>query len=257
MKKKFNLLNFILLCVIMVNYEPLRANPIPEEMKSFSRKSYNRLPLSHEADQTLQRNGNLSACLQEAAVITEKYGVSDSIGFRLLHRHEKLEKGKVMVERFDHWQSNPALITTVEDKEGTKTYPASWSCQNGALQVFEYSEDPNVKKVANVLGKNLTFFEEMRVVLEKHGLDHILAPAILVKDSLVHFDSTKVLYELISSNPYASILVTKSFDELDAIRRSQRNVIQTTWGLDGNNKLPVNCVTYCEQWHSRVHAETT
>lgn len=92
---KTNIFKIILLCTAIMDVGHLKANPIPEEMTNFSRRSYNSLPFSKEANEKLQQNGNLSLFLKEAKKVAKKYDVKDSIGFRLLHRHESVKKGKV------------------------------------------------------------------------------------------------------------------------------------------------------------------
>ena len=242
---KIKYIQISLLTSVVLYGHSVQANKIPEELRDFNHRTYNALPLSGEADLELKKNGNLNKFLEDVAPVVEKYDFGHSIGFRLLHRHETLEEGQVMVENFDHWKGVPALITTLENKDTPKIYPASWSCGSSGLTVFEYSKDSRAKKVAKKLGANPAFLGEIKDLLIENKLEHILAPAILTRENFVHFNATQPLYELIRPAPYASILVNKSLEEIRAVSEAGGNLVRTTWPVGNNNKYEVLCVTHC------------
>ena len=245
MRIKIKYIQISLLTSVILYGHSVQANKIPEELRDFNHRTYNALPLSAEADLELNKNGNLNKFLEDATPVAEKYNLSDSIGFRLLHRHEILEEGKVMVESFGHWRELPAFITTPEKEDTPKTYPASWAYDTSGLKVFEFSTDPEVKKVAKQLGVHRGFFEEMKEVLVKHQLEKILAPAVLLRNSFVHFDRTQPLYEIIESQPYTSVLINKSQEELDQESEKGKKLIRTTWPLGTNNPNETICAVSC------------
>lgn len=244
-------LNLSLLCSVLLCTASF-AGKIPEELKEFSHTTYNSLPLSGEADSNLKQNGRLHKFLEEVTPLVEEQGLTESIGFRLAHRHDVVQQGEKMVERFDYWKEKPSFITTIEKEDAPKTYPASWLYTSSGLKVFEYSSDPEVKKVIKSLSDPQKFFEKIGEIAEKYELKGILSPAILGRSSFAHFNTEQPLYELISPEPYASVLINKSLEEIEQETKNGGNLVRTTWALK-NPQTPIVCINFCHWVDDRIH----
>ncbi len=226
-----------------------------EKLNDYSSQLYNSLPLSAEGHSKLQANGNIGKALDEALPIAEQHGLSKKIGLRLLHRHECVNAGEIMLERFGEWDSKPAFITFIEDGAGVKTlYPASWISTASGTRVFEFSDDPAVREVcATIEGSGI--YDKIVGVLKKHRLNDILGVSVTERSTLDRFTKGQPFYELIRPAPYASVLINKPWDE---IRGAEGMLVRTTWVI-GNPAHDVECVTYCHtsdgdyNWHQITH----
>lgn len=254
---KYKKLNLAILCSVLFCTASF-AGKVPEELKEFSHTSYNSLPLSGEADLNLKRNGNLNKFLEEVTLIVEEQGLAESIGFRLSHRHDLVQQGEKMVEKFDYWKGNPAFITTIEKEDTPKIYPASWLYTSSGLKVFEYSSDPEVKKVIKSISEPQKFFERIGEIAEKYELKSILSPAILERRSFAHFNTEQPLYELISPEPYSSVLINKSLEEIEQDTQNGGNLVRTTWALKNpltNTLCYVLCYVNNGLHNARYHSD--
>lgn len=243
----------MLLCVLF--YVPGWATEV--DLKGLDVRSYNSLSMSHDADKVLKENGNLPQFLEEALPIAQRYGLENEIGFRLAHKHHDLDESKGMVERFQRIKGIPAFVTTIEEMgEGSEAVPASWIYSSHGLKVFEYSADPNVANIVEKLSNLPGFWKELERLTKRLGLLEIVAPAVLNKENFKYFNTGQPLFEKIRMQPYASILVNKSIEEINEIRGF---LVQTTWALP-NTRPDVLCVTHCGysedeyRWHEVWHS---
>ena len=212
-----------------------------DTLMKHSFNAYNRLPLSAAAHLKLNRNGNIERLLEEVLPIAKKCELSGKIGFRLAHQHHPISEGEVMVESFKYWKSTPAFITSVKKQKSTVgILPASWLETPSGLKVFEFSDDLEVKKVLDILIEHPERYNEISKVCDRYGLKEILAFAIIDRSAFKYFNS-QPLYEMINPNPYASVLVNKSQED---IQEMSGLLVRTSW-LIGNPQHDVECVTYC------------
>lgn len=102
------------------------------------------------------------------------------------------------------------------------------------------------------MAKTPQFFKEIKEVLVKHKLEEIIAPAILSRKSFINFNPKQVLYEIIESQPYTSVLINKSSKFIEKFKKQGGNLIRTTWPVS-NKEQTVLCATYCDQFHVYEH----
>ncbi len=217
----------------------------------FDRDTYNSLPSVAIASRNLERNGNLEKVLEEGKKTVSDYDSVDFMGVRLLHRHNLLDLGEVMIEEFQTYEEAPALVTRNSSVDVSfEGKPASWMGKFGGTFVFEYSTDKNVKEGFRYLKEHPSLFLQIKGILQSYDLEDILAPAIVSRSVMPLFGDTDRLIEFGKrrkterGTEYRSIL-----QNIPLNKQGNSNIFMTNWGFVGKPKT-VGCMwqyNICEE----------
>lgn len=217
-------------------------------LRQFCCSTYNDLPSVEIADVNLSRSGALDAFLAEASKATASYDSIDFLGVRLLHNHNKLVDGEIMLEEFTYDQGEPAFITSNKSATTLKrSIPASWIKTSDGFRVFEYSTDEAVFSGFQYLAEHPNVLRILEELLQKYHLEPYLAPSITKLDSLTNFDSTQHLLEK------SRVIIKKDGTEIheNIVKAvsdnvySQMDVIRTSWSINSEPMDPLYCWRSC------------
>ena len=92
-------------------------------------KSYNNLPTVFEANEYLNKH-NTKQIFYELFEIIKKYNLENTVGVRLLHKHNDISSNEIMLEKSNFDEDGFALITqatTISEELTDESYvPNSW-----------------------------------------------------------------------------------------------------------------------------------
>ncbi|KAJ1443990.1 hypothetical protein B484DRAFT_389156 [Ochromonadaceae sp. CCMP2298] len=148
---------------------------------------YNGLPEVEDANAALRGKASVQDVLAEAMDIIESSELSAYLGVRLVHRHFRLGKDKVMVEQLEQCDNIDSLVTaesTLSMAKQLGAVPASWIFSEDAIFPFEYSTDQAVKDGVSKLLEAPQVFLTLRDLILTHHLEDLFAVAILKRQGL-------------------------------------------------------------------------
>lgn len=143
---------------------------------------YNTLLDVEDASEALHAHPNFEEFLRTFAPLTAVFDMQDVVGANLLHRHFTLDEGQLMVESFESWEGQPALVSRPSDGGGVRT-PSTWRLDpHGSLEPLEYSRDPGVSRAT--LEVSPEFIADYASLLSRLELQPLLGLTVLQRDSL-------------------------------------------------------------------------
>lgn len=176
----------LLMCVITkTQASVIDLETLDSSLQNFSCKRYNELKTVEEANNLLQQASNFSQFIEEAKSLAAAYEVSEFFGVRLAHKHTELLPNMIMVDNYEEWMDQKALVTRpIEQKSSNDAIPSSWILGKKGLsyKVFEYSTDPTVKKNFEILKAKPQIFEDFYNIAKSYNLEKILVPSILSRE---------------------------------------------------------------------------
>lgn len=169
--------------------------------------------------------------------VIRKHGLEEWIGIRLLHRHNGLMHGEIMLETEEFHSEHDIALTTMATSLSQikqKFGPNSWIAEGGRFYPLEYSHDPAIAEGPDFLEEHREFFEEFGAALSVFGVTGILGPCILRRK---FFDEHKPAVP--------AILVETSNDtrRANTVRFAEEGqydwnkMIQTTWTAIDSKEL--------------------
>ncbi|CAG8527857.1 7455_t:CDS:1 [Cetraspora pellucida] len=209
-------------------------------LSKYSLEKYNSLLLPEIANNELKnKNAEFDELIKNITPIIKKNKIE--LGLRLLHGHNIPLKGEqAMVEKFDYFQEEPALITSADSPNAS--YPASWILSDDQYWVFEYSSDPYVKKVYERL-EDSSVLDEISAQIRKYKLDSLIGPCITARETLNKFDMSEgksfVEHTIKIEDKFVNIVRSRPNDE------SATNGIKTIWGVKINDSCITNIPCFC------------
>jgi hypothetical protein len=230
---------------------------VEEPLNKFCLATYNSLPSVEEANDSLLSLGKTDDFLAEASSLIAGYDSVNFLGVRLIHQHNTLADGEIMLEEFKYDEGRPAIITSNSSIDAEGSIPASWLITPSGLRAFEYSTD-----VASLAGfQYLTEHPEtLRIVistLQKYALQSYLAPSVVTLDSFKYFEPSDRLVETSrtvvrgSREIHENIVKAVPSDVFSTL-----DVIKTSWHLNPVPGYELSCTKYCMQNNSGRHTGT-
>lgn len=144
--------------------------------------AYNNLPELDEADFALEESKK-SDIINELINIIVRNGLESTVGVRLLHKHNILYEGELMIE--DCFVGDEfTLVTKAENSQKlNKDYvPNSWALRGGEYVPIEFSARNLLTDIEINPDTHPKFFRELAEVLQSHGVDGVLGPSVLGSD---------------------------------------------------------------------------
>ena len=197
---------------------------------------YNSLPSVENADRDLRSHSSFQEVLSRAKQIVCSSGLEDFVGFRLIHRHFRLDREQVMVENFGFDDEIPSLITSalnISVAREKEAMPSGWIFSGSQVAAFEFSTDPAVKSGATMLQKNPHVFSALKDLIVEYKLETLLAVGIIKRDSLLLNDETSYVEESKSGMSVVQARAEPPYNE----------IIQTSWAF-ADPKPMDGCIPY-------------
>lgn len=182
--------------VFASNYTVYCSDVLVEEpLNKFCVATYNGLPSVEEANEGLLSLGKTDDFLAEAGSLIAAYDSVNFLGVRLIHQHNTLADGEIMLEEFKSDEGQPAIITSNKSVETEGSIPASWLITSSGLKAFEYSTDAASLAGFHYLNEHPEALRIVTSTLQKYALESYLAPSVLMLDALKYFEPSDHLVE--------------------------------------------------------------
>ncbi|WP_041388681.1 hypothetical protein [Polaromonas sp. JS666] len=189
-------------------------------------RSYNKLPTVFDADLAL-RQRDRDSVIEELLIVIEDHGLQNSVGLRLLHRHNEIAESEVMLEeaRFD--EHGLALVTLASPVAAVDSTVAanSWMLDGDEFIAVEYSrasllQSPGVSPKTQPL-----FFSALQRKLREFDVETWVGPALIESDFVSsHSQGRELLLEQSAFDDRANVLRYVSIDEI-----APSGVVETFW----------------------------
>ena len=199
-------------------------------------KTYNHLPDVFEADRDLTAFGRdiaVDALLQ----VIRTHSLDSSVGLRLLHKHNLIGEGELMVEDAVVDDNGFALITRASSasEECSGIVPNSWVLTDAGFIPMEYSNDTLIQDSTICPKTRPEFFAELATVLRKLGLSGLIGAALLSSDIVEanRPDGATVMLELSALDDRANVLRFVSIEDVPL-----NSTIETFWRSNSDSEKP-------------------
>jgi hypothetical protein len=228
---------------------------VEEPLNRFCVATYNGLPSVEAANAGLLSLGKTDDFLTEVSDLIAGYDSVNFLGVRLIHQHNTLADGEIMLEEFKYDEGEPVFITSNKSIETKGSIPASWLITPSGLRAFEYSTDVSSLAGFQYLNEHPETLRIVTSTLQKYGLESYLAPAVLMLDAFRYFEPSDRLLE-------TSRIVARGGHEIhenvvkgvpsDAF--SALDVIKTSWGINQEAKeLMCVSIRFCWTKEGGIH----
>ena len=220
--------------VFASNYTAYSSDVLVEEpLNKFCVATYNSLPSVEVASDRLLSLGKTDDFLSEVSSLIASYDSVDFLGVRLIHRHNKLADGEIMLEEFKYDEGEPAIITSNKSIDTEGSVPSSWIITPSGLRAFEYSTDVSSLAGFKYLSEHPETLKIVISTLQKYDLESYLAPSVMVLDAFRHFEPSDHLVET------SRTVVRESFKIHENVVKgvssdiySKLHVIKTGWPIN-------------------------
>jgi hypothetical protein len=206
---------------------------------------YNALPGIEQANDAIRKDRNFDALMSGLGRVILDHRLEDVIGIRLLHRHNDLRPGDLMVEDLEAFDESPALVTARYRKGDVdfEYMPSMWACRGDqGLQELEYSRRDLLATDAQFVKDNAKFFLKFAQEAKNLNTEDFLGVCLLDKNNFpVNKDSETEVESTDVVRPANVILIRSK----DLIRTE--NYFETTWQVhrESNTSCPTTCCSYC------------
>lgn len=230
-------------------------------MRTTDYSVYNSLMDVEDANRIFKGERTYEAALDKLGKAILRHGHENVIGARLLHRHNDLRPGDVMVEFYEELEGDGPALTTQRFEErvvGAKV-PAVWAClSDGDITPLEYCDASLSPVPATFFDEARPLFAEAAAIVQEFDLDNLIGLSLLNKDALKYDNETHAALEITDEERVANVVTVKSREDVDLSKH-----IETTWTFDSNVVMSCirNCYSYCviyspghaikhHNWHS-------
>lgn len=208
---------------------------------------YNHLPNVELADTMLSAAGRVQV-LSKLSKLIVQYGLEETIGIRLLHKHNLIDENEIMLEREERDSSGRPCLTThaiaQKDVVGGPKIANSWRTSDNRAVPIEFSVDPLVASCWR--DEIVQLLKQFGVLTSKLYVSGFMGPAILPRKFYSEHRPVfpAILLERTDRSRRANVV---QYEPLDALK--QINFIETTWKVQtnfaGGHEFLQGCSTYC------------
>lgn len=189
---------------------------------------YNGLPDVLVASNELSA-GNKTEVLDTLCKVILKHRLENTVGIRLLHRHNDIAQQELMLESEERDAEGRYCLSTVAvAQDGTLAAPNSWMLGEDGFQPLEFSLDPFVLAESGLTVREKEFYHEFGDTLKSLNVAGLLGPCIINRsffDKRRPEDSSMLsLIETTDDQRRANVL---RFDDESKYKPEQ--LIETTW----------------------------
>jgi hypothetical protein len=211
----------------------------------FDVNTYNRLPQLETATAKLQRaQGPFDEFIREASKRVTRSKVTDGqLGAFLLHRHWKLAKGEMMVERPRVLESGKiALVTSSTDGARARrsgVQPSRWAAPSVGrpMVALEFSADPFVIEINQKVVSDPQLLRDLAQIVGAYKLQGTVGFMVIPRKSL----RTERYPDFVETNVDGMSIVTG--ERLSA--EAKQDIIMTGWPLASSRRGTVFACCYC------------
>lgn len=215
------------------------------------REIYNTMDEVISADKALNKL-NKEGILDELSTIVLRHRLESHFGIRLLHKHNEINDGELMIERPECLVDGRDCLTTMATNapfSSSDMYPNSWRLVDGAMEAIEYSVDPLV--CGNHISSERVgvFFEEFGAVLHRLQVETLLGPCVIPRQFHSKKPNGAILVEETDEDRRANIVAFSDPSTYNAVR-----LIDATWVVKspGSTEIVAGCGTHCASGGSCV-----
>jgi len=188
-----------------------------------------------------KKNNVLDIFLTDVAPIFYKHKISSDIGVFLLHKHNDLTSGKIMLEHESEYLGEPALITA-ETTISDTSIPARWAVlSRNDYTPLEYTGDHLAAAALTRLQSNTEFLEEFASLIYAHDVNNLFGLCLADRG---FFQSPPSSSAKLVEESYPGVGNVVRWTLLD---NPDNNLIQTIWtfpATQGPACVPM-CKRYC------------
>jgi hypothetical protein len=210
---------------------------------------YNFLPTVLDADQELNSNDRDRALRTLSSVIA-RHGLERYLGIRLLHKHNDIADGEIMVEDIEIDSAGEfTLVTEPKDYagRGDKWQPNSWKLVGDDFIPIEFSCKDLLADTETSSPAQSQCFSELATSLRALQLEHLLGPTVNVGSAVeIHRPNGDAILSEVTDEEHRRNIV--KFVDLNNVDQSK--VIETAWFADTQTdslKLAQSCRTVCRK----------
>lgn len=220
----------------------------------FDVTAYNSLPDVGQANAALQRTGRLDDILSLVARLLSDEERESSLGLCLLHKHNEVPAGHLMVEALEVKDGRRSLATRLVEEavRAEDSVPTTWSLAGNRLAPLEYSADRlAVSGYDEACTTSSTLVRQVGDVIRLAGCEGLLGICVPDRSLFKEITSSQIAVEVSEWDEPANVvtLEERSAFELDKL-------IQTKWAFR-KGIVNAQCVPLCSQycyWLSPGHA---
>lgn len=205
------------------------AHVSPILSNSFDPALYNALPPVVSADKTFSEKTDAGLFFESAAELVCRFDLEKYIGVCLLHNHNKLEDGEVMVESFEYLgDGRPALVMALtKSPESREIVPVVWKLQKVSGKhrfiPLEHATQEQAKVGYQRLVENQTFLSEFKSLLLEFDYQDIIGLTIL-RDDVLPKKADEHLVERIHAKRVANVVTAEQRTD-----ETPDNFVVTNW----------------------------
>lgn len=217
--------------------------------------NFNSLPSVFMADQRVRGNSDFDAFLHRAAFLFVSHHMHTVVGVSLIHRHERIDQGEMMLQQLENWRGNEALVCRkVPIRTGGHSAPVNLLRTSTCWAGVEFSKSPRVFEKFCQLASNSGFVEQYEKLIEEFNLQGQVGLSIYTRDEFSDKRLDLLPLEVTLKSEAANIITL-----VDPAISDQ--TISTNWFF--HEQLDTGCQVVCayrcfdrSPGHSKEHAGT-
>jgi hypothetical protein len=192
---------------------------------------YNASLLVDEAHKQLNGSLNKEKALQALCSVIKRHNLASEIGIRLLHRHNDISSGELMVEDVEVGSDKVLTLTTrplgVEAITNSEIHPNSWKFTDGSYVPFEFSAKRVLADIVSPETRRACF-EDMADVLKQFGVEEWLGPCVNLSPAFEAYkpNANSILSEVSDEDARHNVVRYVDQAEIDPGK-----TIETSWSV--------------------------
>lgn len=231
------------------------------QLASSYRAEYNNLSLVETADDFVRGNGNLQSLLLSAERMFIDADVTDIFGVRLLHKHNDIAEGELMLEDLEVLSDGRPALATVRTAawHGRSFTPSIWRClPDGGTVALEFCDAALRPASPHLFDEHRELFAAFHRLSVRHGLDKVLG--LCLRSGALQPQDDEMLVEVVDGRRDANVLAIEKRTGLD-----MGQLIETIWefSMDTTSVCKKSfCSATCRKtgsshtvYHGGVHGE--
>ncbi|MCK1580672.1 hypothetical protein IVB03_14040 [Bradyrhizobium sp. 168] len=206
---------------------------------------YNALPGIERANGAIRQEREFNVVMSELGKVVLDHRLEDIIGIRLLHRHNDLRPGDLMVEDLEQVDGAAALVTAryANSEVQFDFMPSMWACRGAeGRQDLEFSRQSLLPIDRYFLKSNRDFFVGFAEKARALDVEDFLGVCVLDRDGFPVNKESQTEVESTDVVRPANVIRVRSKD----LVRTE-NYFETTWQVhrESSTSCPTTCCSYC------------
>lgn len=214
---------------------------------TFDARIYNSLMDLGEANTNFKKASEMDQFFHDAGTLILDHKLEDYVGLCLLHKHNLVEDGELMIEQFETVDEQPALVMSLQPQDAPfSKWPAVWKLGSDqqSFSPVEYSTTETARAGHERLMAAIDFFRGFRSLLTHYGYENLLGAAIRRSGELKRSEDESIV-ERCHPTRVANVLTSEEVSPED-----EPGMIRTNWSFERGYgaQTAAQCVEVkCEQ----------